>query len=76
MRKVRGAEWLGMHVRIVELPVVDLACLDLSQCDLLFDVIEDHQEVLALLGVSRVVVGHCDDGAVSSMMMAGSSRGI
>ena len=28
------------------------------------NVVEDHQEVLALLGISRVVVGHCDDGAI------------
>jgi hypothetical protein len=31
---------------------------------LFLNVVEDHQEVLALLGISRVVVGHCDDGAI------------
>ena len=63
MRKVRGAEWLGVHVRIVALPI-DLARLDLSQCDLLLDIIEYHQEVFALLRVSGVDVGHGDSCAV------------
>ena len=48
---------------LVELPV-DLACLDLSQCDLLFNVIEDHQEVFALLRVSGVAVGRGNNCAV------------
>ena len=42
----------------------DLAGFDLAEGDLLFDVIDDHQEMLAFLGVSGIVVGHRDNGAV------------
>ena len=41
MHKVGGAEWLGVHISVVQFPV-DLACLDLSQCDLFLDVVEYH----------------------------------
>ena len=53
-----------MQVGIVKFPEEDLAGFDLAEGDLLLDVIEDHQEVFAFLGVSRIVVGHCDDGTV------------
>ncbi len=49
--KVGGSKGLGVHVRIVEFPV-DLPHLDLTQGDLFLDIVEDHQEVFALLGVS------------------------
>jgi len=52
-----------MHIRGVEFPE-DLACFDLAQDYLFFDVVQHHQEVLALLGVSGVIVGHCDYSAV------------
>ena len=53
----RGAEGLGVHAE-------DLSSFDLAQYDLFLDVVQDHQEVLTFLGISRVVVGHCDDGAI------------
>ncbi len=52
-----------MHVCGVEF-AEDLASFDLAQYNLFLDVVQDHQEVLPLLGVCRVVVGHCHDGAV------------
>jgi hypothetical protein len=52
-----------MHIRGVEFPEY-LACFDLAQDYLFFDVVQYHQEVLALLGVSGVIVGHCDYSAV------------
>ena len=58
-----GAERLGVKIRIVELSV-DLASFDLTKSYLFLDVIEHHKKVLAFLGVSRVVVGHSDDGTI------------
>ena len=52
-----------MHICGVEFPE-DLASFDLAQDYLFFDVVQYHQEVLALLGVSGVIVGHCDHSAV------------
>ena len=52
-----------MHICGVKFPE-DLASFDLAQDDLFFDVVQYHQEVLALLGVSGVIVGHCDHSAV------------
>ena len=40
-KKFGGAEWLGVHIGRVELSV-DFPGLDLSQCNLLFDIIEHH----------------------------------
>jgi len=59
----RGAERLGVHVRCVEL-AEDFSGFDLAQYDLFLNVVQDHQEVFTLLGISRVVVGHCDNGAI------------
>jgi hypothetical protein len=59
----RRAERLGVHVRCVEF-AEDFSGFNLAQYDLFLDVVQDHQEVLTLLGISRVVVGHCDDGAI------------
>ena len=52
-----------MEVCIVEL-AKDLARFELSERDLLLDIIEDHEEMFAFLCVSGVVVGHCHDCAV------------
>ena len=52
-----------MHIRCVEL-AEDFFGFDLTQYDLFLDVVQDHQEVFTLLGISRVVVGHCDNGAI------------
>ena len=52
-----------MEVRVVEFseyfPRFYLSC-----GDLFFDVVDNHQEVFALLGVGGVVVRPCDDCAV------------
>ena len=40
-KKFGGAERLGVHIGRVELSV-DFPGLDLSQCNLLFDIIEHH----------------------------------
>ena len=52
-----------MEICVVQL-AEDLTGLDLAECDLFFDVVEYHQEVLALLGISGIVVRHGDDRAV------------
>jgi len=52
-----------VHVGIVEL-AVDLSCLDLTEGYLLLNIVEYHQEMLAFLGISRIVVGHSDNRAV------------
>ena len=52
-----------MHVRIVELSV-DLPRFNLGQGYLFLDVIEYHQEVLAFLCISGVVVSHRNDRTV------------
>ncbi len=59
----RGAERLGVHIRCVEL-AEDFSGFDLAKYDLFLNVVQDHQEVFTLLGISRVVVGHCDNGAI------------
>ncbi len=41
----------SVHARVVKLPV-DLARFDLAQCHLFLDVVEYHQEGLALLCIS------------------------
>ena len=50
-----------MEICIVEFPV-DFPCLNLAECDLLFDIVDHHHEVFALLGVRGVIVDHSDDG--------------
>ena len=52
-----------MEVGVVEFPE-DLAGFNLSEGDLLFDVVDGHQEMLAFLCVAGIVVGHCYDCAV------------
>ena len=52
-----------MHIGRVKLSV-DLPGLDLSQRDLLLDIVEHHKEIFAFLGVAGVTVGHCDYRAV------------
>ena len=52
-----------MEVRVVQFPE-DLASLDLAEGDLLFDIVEDHQEMLAFLCVVGVGVGEGNYGAV------------
>ena len=52
-----------MHVCCVQF-AEDLSSFNLVQYDLFLNVVQNHQEVLTLLGISRVVVGHCDDGAI------------
>ena len=69
--KVGGSKGLGVHVSVAEFPV-DLPRLDLAHGDLFLDIVEDHQEVFALLGVSLAIV---TTALLSSMMTtAGSSR--
>ena len=63
LRVCRAAQGFGMEVDIIEF-AVDLASLDLAERDLLLDLVENHEEMLALLGIDSVVVGHCDDCAV------------
>ena len=64
-----GSERLRMEVCIVEL-AIDLACFELSEGDLLFDIIENHfaypESLLAIVTTALL----------SSMMIAGSSSGI
>ena len=50
-----GAERFGMEIGVVEFAVY-LACLDLFEGDLLFDVVDDHQEMLAFLGTLLDIV--------------------
>ena len=57
------AEYLGVEVRAVELSV-DLENLDEAESDLLLDVIDEHDEVLTLLGVGSLYGGDGDYGAV------------
>ena len=57
------AEELDMKVRIVKF-AVDLAGLDLSEVNLLLDVIDDHQEMFAFLGMCAFIIGDGDDCAV------------
>ena len=52
-----------MHVGSVEFSV-DLACFDLAEVDLFLDVVDYHQEMLAFLGVTSVVVGHSYNCAI------------
>ena len=47
----RGAEGLGVHVRCVEL-AEDFSGFDLAQYDLFLNIVQDHQEVFTLLGIS------------------------
>ncbi len=63
----RGAEELGVHVCCVEF-AEDLSSLFLN-------VVQDHQEVLTLLGMSRVVVGHYDDCAIAFHYDGGKFEG-
>ena len=61
--EVRRAKRLGVHVGVVEFSVY-LTCFDLAEGNLLLDIIEDHEEVLAFLRVAGVTIGHGDDRAV------------
>ena len=58
-----GAERLRVKVGVVEL-AEDLASFDLARRDLLFDVVEHHEEMLTFLRVAGVTVGHGHHGAV------------
>ena len=60
----------GMEVGIIEF-AVDLASLNLAERDLFLDILENHEEMLALLGIGSVVVG---TAMLSSIMMAGRER--
>ena len=57
------AENLGVEVRAVEL-AVDLENLDEAECDLLLDIVDEHNEVLTLLGVGSLYGGYGDYGTV------------
>ena len=70
--KSGGAKRLGMKVRIVEFPV-DLASFNLAEGDLLLGIVDDHVEVFAFLCIGVDIV---TTALLSSMTMAGSSRGI
>ena len=59
----RCPQGLRVHVCRVELSV-DLAGFDLAKVNLCFDVVNDHQEMFAFLGVAGVVVRHSDDSAI------------
>ncbi len=52
-----------MKVGIVEFAVY-FTGLDLAKGDLFFDIVDDHQEMFAFLGMSTVLVGDGDNGAV------------
>ena len=58
-----AAERLGVEVRIVEC-AIDLAGLDLSKGNSLFDVIDDHQKMFAFLGMCTVIIGDSYDCTV------------
>ena len=58
-----GAKGLGVEVRVVEFPV-DLASFNLTEGDLLLDIIDDHEKMFAFLCVSGVVIRHSDDRAI------------
>ncbi len=63
VRKVRRTKRLSVHVGVVEFSIY-LARFDLTEGNLLLDIVENHDEVLAFLCVAGVTVGHCDDRAV------------
>ena len=52
-----------MHIGRVQFSV-DLARFDLAEVDLFFDVVDDHQEMFAFLGVSAIIIRHSDDSAI------------
>ena len=60
LRIGRAAQGFFVEVGIIEF-AVDLSSLDLAEGDLLLDINENHEEMLALLGICSVIVGHCDD---------------
>ena len=47
----------------MSLPYI-FAGLDLAEGDLFFDIVDDHQKVLAFLCMGTVFVDDCDNGAV------------
>ena len=61
--EARVAEYLGVEVRAVEL-AVDLEDLDEAECDLLLDIVDEHNEVLTLLGVGSLYGGYGNYGTV------------
>ena len=61
--EARVAEYLGVEVRAVEL-AVDLEDLDEAECDLLLDIVDEHNEVLTLFGVGSLYGGDGDYGTV------------
>lgn len=63
LRECRAAQGFGVEVSIIEF-AVDFPGLNLTDGDLLFDVVEDHQEMFAFLGIGCVIVGHGDYSAV------------
>ena len=58
-----AAQGLCVEIGIVEFAVY-FAGLNLAKGDLLFDIIDDHQKMLAFLGVGAVLAGDGDNGAV------------
>ena len=58
-----AAKGLSMEVGIVEFAVY-FTGLDLATGDLFFDIVDDHQEMFAFLGMGTVLVGDGDNGAV------------
>ena len=58
-----AAKGFGVEIGVVEF-AVNFAGLDLAEGDLFFDIVDDHQEMFAFLGMSTVLVGDGDNGAV------------
>ncbi len=59
----RTAEGLRMKVGVIEFAVY-FTGLDLAKGDFFFDMVDDHQEMFAFLGMGTVLVGDGDNGAV------------
>jgi hypothetical protein len=59
----RTAKRLRMKVRVIKFAVY-FTGLDLTKGDLFFDIVDDHQEMFAFLGMGTVLVGDGDNGAV------------
>ena len=69
-----AAKGFGVEICVVEFAVY-FAGLDLPEGDLFFDIVDDHQKVLAFLCMGTVFVDDCDYGAVVFITMAGRVMG-
>ena len=69
-----AAKGFGVEIGVVEFAVY-FAGLDLAEGDLFFDIVDDHQKVLAFLYMGAVFVGDGDNALLSSITMAGRVMG-